>query len=140
MQQGGIQFTLAPSPASSSTASGQTSSSAPTATAAPGATTAPGVTGAPTAAPGATATIPGQPLGTPTSTATLVPTTPTATLVPPTLEVNPTVIQLPACLSAQTYFTVLHTGGAPFSWTATASDATYTISPAGGTLAGGSHP
>ncbi len=40
-------------------------------------------------------------------------------------------------MAAQTTFTVSNTGGAPFSWTATASGLTYKFSPSSGTLGGG---
>jgi hypothetical protein len=41
------------------------------------------------------------------------------------------------CLAAQPTFTVSNTGGAPFSWTATASGLGYMLSPSSGTLGGG---
>jgi hypothetical protein len=62
---------------------------------------------------------------------------PTATTVPATLSVQPTSITLSTCVAAQTQFTVRNTGGAPLSWSATASVTGYSLSPASGTLNGG---
>jgi cytoskeletal protein RodZ len=63
---------------------------------------------------------------------------PTATAIPATLSVQPTTITLSTCAAAQTQFTVANTGGAPLSWSATASVTSYSLSPASGTLTAGS--
>ena len=70
-----------------------------------------------------------------TPSATLAPT---ATPVPATLSIQPTSITLSTCVAAQTQFTVANSGGAPLSWSATASVTGYGLSPSSGTLNGGS--
>jgi len=117
---------LAPSSSSSSNSSSNSnasSQSVPGAAATMTATTTHGAAPTPTGR---------SPAATPTSAA------PTATAVPATLSVQPTTITLSTCAAAQTQFTVANTGGAPLSWSATASVTSYSLSPASGTLTAGS--
>jgi hypothetical protein len=130
VHSGGFRIVVAPSASSNSNAAANSNASAKS--------------NASSGAPGApTATLPGGPGGQPPST-TRTPAaspsparSPTATPIPPTLTVVPTTIQLTTCVAAQTTFTVSNTGGAPFSWIATASSLTYKLSPPSGTLGGG---
>jgi cytoskeletal protein RodZ len=127
--QHSFQITLAPFSSSNSSANADSSSqSSSGAQATLTATTTQGRALTPTArSSGATPTA----ATTPTSNA------PTATTVPATLSVQPTSITLSTCVAAQTQFTVRNTGGAPLSWSATASVTSYGFSPASGTLNGG---
>jgi hypothetical protein len=117
-------FNITLAPFSSSDSSANSSSSSQSFSGASATATAQG--GAPTATARLSA-------ATPTAT-----TAPTATPVPATLSVQPTRITLSTCVAAQTQFTVSNTGGAPLSWSATASVTGYSLSPASGTLNGGS--
>jgi hypothetical protein len=119
-----FQITLAPvSSSDSSVSSNSSSQSFSSALATLTATTTQGRAPTATARPSAT---------TPTAT-----TAPTATTVPATLSVQPTTITLSTCVAAQTQFAVSNTGGAPLSWSATASVTGYSLSPTSGTLNGG---
>lgn len=136
LQHLGVLFIFAPSASSSSSSSSNSNSSSQTlSSAAATATAANG--GAPThtgGSPGATPTPRVSPTPGPSPTSGL---SPTATVVPATLSVQPTSITLSTCVAAQTQFTVSNTGGAPFSWSVTASVTAYSLSPASGTLNGG---
>ena len=123
VQSGGFRVVVAPSACSNSNAS--SASDAPTATLAGG----PGGNPPSTTR---TAAVSPSPATSPTASAS-----PTATPVPPTLDVSPTSFDFTLCLGNQPTFTVSNTGGAPFSWTATASGLGYTLSPSSGTLGGG---
>ena len=108
-----FQIILAPSASSSSSSSSNSNSSSQPFSSAPTATAHP--SGA-------------------MPTATIAPT---ATPVPATLSVQPRSITLSTCVAAQTQFTVANTGGAPLSWSATASVTSYGLNPTSGTVNGG---
>jgi hypothetical protein len=130
-QHFGVQFILAPSASSSSNSSSNSNASTQSlSSVAATATAARGAGPTPTAHSSGPSPTPG-PSSTPASS-------PTATVVPATLSVQPTSIPLSTCVGAQTQFTVSNTGGAPLSWSATASVTSYSLSPTSGTLNGGS--
>ncbi len=93
-----------------------------------------------TEAAGATATTAGQtpsensptPTGSPTATGA-----PTEAIIPPSLTANPTNIPITLCVAAQAQVTVANSGGAPFSWSASASVIGYKLSPTSGALDSG---
>lgn len=95
-----------------------------------------------TASPTGTATATDTPIATDTPVATGTPIaigTPTAISLSPRLSVQPMKIDIAVCLGgAKTQFTVANTGGGSLTWSATASDATYTLAPSSGTVNGGS--
>ena len=130
VQSGGFRFVVAPSAFSNSNAAAN--SNASSASGAPTVTLAGGPGGNPPSTTRTPALSP-SPATSPTASAS-----PTATPIPPTLDVSPTSIQITLCVAAQRTFTVSNTGGAPFSWTATAaSGLTYKLSTSSGTLGGG---
>lgn len=85
--------------------------------------------------PTASASPSSSPAPSPVATTTPTPI-PTSTPVPPILSVAPTAITLTTCVAATTQFTLINTGGTPFSWTASPSGS-YKLSPGNGSLGAG---
>ena len=80
-------------------------------------------------------------VATPTAPAASPTPVPTNTPAPvPVLSVSPTNINAAPCVSASGTFAVSNAGGGTMSWTAVASDPSYKVEPASGTLAAGDSP
>jgi hypothetical protein len=86
-------------------------------------------TGTPGSGPGPTATPTPSPSPSPVITIT-------ATALP-VLSVNPTQINAGICATKSEQFTVSNSGGGSFTWSASASNLAYGVSPASGTLSSG---